>query len=157
MRNQWVLVPNSVLMTLMRLPWIIFSVVQVVQPLVRQTAYEECVGLAPRTFSRDLKEQLCGGVTVGNFPQSSAAVECANAVAKARALSPELTVELCAAGGNAAGKAGGECAAEAYKRLKMSNVPAALRMQLCLSAAPLANPAAPSECAAAAGKRLSLL
>ena len=116
----------------MRLHLIIFGVVvQVVQPLVRQTAYEECVGLAPRTFSRDLKEQLCGGVTVGNFPQSSAAVECANAVAKARALSPELTVELCAAGGNAAGKAGGECAAEAYKRLKMSNVPAALRMQLC--------------------------
>ena len=62
----------------MQLHLIIFGVVvQVVQPLVRQTAYEECVGLAPRTFSRDLKEQLCGGVTVGNFPQSSAAVECA--------------------------------------------------------------------------------
>ena len=133
---------------------VVVALLPTATPRLRQTAYEECMGSAPRTFSRDAKERLCAGVTPGNFPQSGSAVECAGAVAKARALSNDLAVELCAAGGNAAGRAGGECAAEAHRRLKHPIVPPALRMQLCLSAAPLTNPAAPVECAASAAKRL---
>mmetsp|Transcript_74097 Transcript_74097/g.149291 ORF Transcript_74097/g.149291 Transcript_74097/m.149291 type:complete len:595 (+) Transcript_74097:57-1841(+) len=121
-----------------------------VQGAKRLTPIDDCVNSSPRTFTKVLKRELCRGVT--SFASASATVECAGAAMGRAALNPAQVVELCAAGGHAAGPAGGRCVTAAQQSLKsLDQLPPPLRLQLCVSA-PWARPEAPVECALAAGK-----